>query len=110
MVEFLESDWQNLRKHLAEWRERYLAGKNKEIVAALSDETRTPTERFWDAKEKMDKEARILGDCLDGHSRSSMHRYLSLMYHYGLINDADLEGFSAGLQETVQWLAGDQSR
>lgn len=37
--------------------------KNREIAAALSAENKTPTERFWDAKEIMDKEARILRDC-----------------------------------------------
>lgn len=97
----MESDWQTMRKRIPEWRENYLAKKNGEIAAALLAENKTPTERFWDAKDKMDKEARILRDCLDGHSRSSMQRDLCLMYRYGLIGDADLEGFSEGLRESV---------
>ena len=68
-----ESDWKIFRKRVPEWRERHLNGKNKEIVAVLTDKERTPTKQFWDAKEKMEKEGKILAYCLDGHSTSSMH-------------------------------------
>lgn len=96
-----ESDWKIFRKRVPEWRERYLNGKNKEIVAVLTDKERTPTKQFWDAKEKMETEAKILARCLDGHSRSSMHWYLCLMYGHGLIQDADLEEFSQELREQI---------
>lgn len=97
----LESDWKTFRKHVPEWRERYLAEKNPEIVAVLSDESKTPTERFWDAHERMKEEARTLVECLDGHSRSKMEWYLSLMHRHGLIRDGDLEVFSEGLREHI---------
>lgn len=104
---FLEADWQTMRKRVPEWRERYLKRKNEELVAVLQDENKTPTERFWAAKEKMEKEARILRDCLDGHSRAKMFRYLLLMYLHGLIGQADLEEFSAELRERVLAAAGE---
>jgi hypothetical protein len=47
-----ESDWKTFRKIVPELRERYLTEKNKEIVAIFMDEGRTPTERFWDARER----------------------------------------------------------
>jgi len=75
--------------------------KNKDIIGVLTDKNKTPTEQFWDAKEKMEKEARILVDCLDGHSRSKMHWYLFLMHRHGLIQDTDLEEFSEELREQL---------
>ncbi len=100
-MDFFATDWRLMRRHLSEWRDRYLERKNKEIVAVLQDENKTPTERFWEAKEIMDKEAQILEYCLNGHSRAKMLRYLLRMYCYGLINRTDLEEFSPELRERV---------
>jgi hypothetical protein len=97
----LESDWKTFRKRVPEWRERYLQGKNAEIISILKDASKTPSERFWDAKEKMKKEAKILVDCLDGHSRSKMRWSLLLMYGHGLIQDSDLGEFSESLKEQI---------
>ena len=97
----LESDWKTFRKRVSEWRERYLQNKNKEIIGILADERKTPTERFWDAKERMKEEADTLVDCLDGHSRSKMEWYLLLMHRRGLIQDSDLDEFSEALRERV---------
>ncbi|MHA2284188.1 MAG: hypothetical protein ACXAC5_25395 [Promethearchaeota archaeon] len=99
--ELRESDWKIFRKRIPEWRERYLQRKNKEIISVLTDKNKTSTEQFWDAKEKMEEEAKILVDCLDGHSRSKMDWYLLLMYSHGLINNDDLEKFSRELREQV---------
>ena len=96
-----ESDWKIFRKRVPEWRERYLSEKNKEIISVLTDKNKTPTEQFWDTKEKMKAEARILVDCLDGHSRSRMHFHLILMYRHGLIQDVDLTEFSEELREHI---------
>ena len=95
----LESDWKIFRKHVPEWRERYLATKNQELVRILTAKNPTPTEQFWNAKNRMEEEAKTLVDCLDGHSRSKMQWYLFLMYQHGLIRDPDLEEFSEDLRE-----------
>jgi hypothetical protein len=97
----LESDWKTFRKRVPEWRERYLVSRNREIARLLSDESKTPTERFWEAKEQIDKDARLLVDLLDGHSRSKMERYLLAMYGKEFISDADLEEFSDALRERI---------
>ena len=94
----LESDWKIFRKRVPEWRERYLLYKNEEIIGILTDPSKTPTERFWDAKRKIEEEARILIDCLDGHSRSKMAWYLQFMHHCGLMQDSDLHEFSEALR------------
>ena len=100
-MQIIKSDWKTFSKRVPEWRERYLNGKNTEIVAILTDESRTPTEQFWDAKERMEKEARILTDCLDGHSKSSMFTYILVMFRHKLILEADLSEFSDELREQI---------
>jgi hypothetical protein len=101
VIKPLESDWKTFWKGVPEWRERYLLKKNEEIIGVLTDERKTPTERFWDAKKRMKEEAKILTDCLDGHSRSKMHWYLILMYRYGLVQDSDLSQFSEPLRNQI---------
>jgi hypothetical protein len=96
-----ESDWKIFRKRVPEWRERYLQKKNKVIVDILTDQNMTPTEQFWAAKRKMDKETRILVNCLDGHSRSKMEWFLLLMYQHSLVNNDDLKEFSEELREKM---------
>jgi hypothetical protein len=98
----LESDGKTYSKRVTEWRERYLESANQEIVGILTDESRSPTQRFWDAKGRMKKEAKLLVDLLDGHSRSKMERYLILMYGYNFIGDAELAEFSEELRERIQ--------
>ncbi len=97
----LESDWKCFSKHVPEWRERYLSRKNRELVAVLEDSKRTPTEQFWDTKQLMKEQAKILTDCLDGHSRSKMILSLQLMFRYGLIGEPDLAMFSEELRERI---------
>ena len=97
-----ESDWKTFRKMVPELRERYLAEKNKEVVMIFMDDGRTPTERFWDARERMEKERKILESCLDGHSRSSMRGYMYLMYRHGMLSDSDLENFSEDLRNDIK--------
>ena len=97
----LESDWKSFSKHVPDWRERYLARKNKEIVAMLENNGKTPTEIFWDTKQFITDEAKILTSCLDGHSRSKMTLSLQLMFRYGLIGEADLAEFSEELREII---------
>ncbi|MCH8961757.1 MAG: hypothetical protein IH820_10680 [Bacteroidetes bacterium] len=97
-----ESDWKTFRKIVPDLRERYLREKNEEIIHLLSEKGRTPTERFWAAEERLEKEARILIDCLDGHSRSKMKGYMFLMVRHGMLNDSDLENFSEDLREDIK--------
>jgi predicted protein tyrosine phosphatase len=57
--------------------------QNKQIIGILTNERKTPIERFWDAKQRMEEEARILVDCLAGHSRSKVQWCLPLMHRHG---------------------------
>jgi len=72
----------------------------------LSDEERTPTEQFRDAREKIEEEAKILRERLEGHSRS--HTWVQLFLNrHGLVEEADLGAVSAVLREHILRLSRD---
>lgn len=98
---FTESDWRIFRDMVPALRERYLASRNVRISALLADPKKNETERFWAAMDVMEREARILRECLDGHSRSSMWLFMHLMIQYGMFTREDLSGFSEGLQQQL---------
>jgi hypothetical protein len=79
-------------------RERYLIERNARIVRILTHPKKNETERFWDALEVMKKEAKILQQCLDGHSRSSMWLFMTAMLRVGMLKKEDLSQFSDELQ------------
>lgn len=97
----MESDWKKFRVMVPLLRERYLQEKNSRILAKLGEPGKTDTERFWNAFEDMEREAKILRDCLDGHSRSKMGLYLMLMRAAGMLRKEDLADFSEELQGQV---------
>ena len=96
-----ESDWRKFRDMVPALRERYLASRNVRISALLADPKKNETERFWAAMDVMKREARILCECLDGHSRSKMWLYMLTMIRYGMFTREDLSGFSEDLQQEL---------
>ena len=103
-----ESDWKKYSARLPLWRERYLAKQNARIARVLADPKKNHSERFWDALEEMEKEAKTLRACLDRHSRSNMMFSLLSMRAVGMINAEDLADFSEELQELVPASRGKQ--
>jgi predicted protein tyrosine phosphatase len=99
----MESDWRTFRDMVPRLRERYLADRNARIAALLTDAEKTETQRFWDAMEEMDREARVLRECLDGHSRSKMWLYILAMIRAGMLSKEDIEAFSEDLQKQVAY-------
>jgi hypothetical protein len=96
-----ESDWRKFRDMVPKLRERYLAEQNPRFVALLTDSKKNQTERFWDAMEKMEKEARVLRKCLDGHSRSKMWLFMLTMIRAGMLKKEDLEDFGEELRNEL---------
>ena len=94
-----ESDWKRFRKMVPDLRERYLKEKNSDFVKVLVDPKRTPTDQFWDPWGEMEKEKKILRDCLDAHSRSNQFQHMALMCRYGMLKREDLNSFSDQLRE-----------
>ncbi|MHC1769237.1 MAG: hypothetical protein AB9869_33975 [Verrucomicrobiia bacterium] len=97
----MESDWKKFRALLPIWRERYLAERNACIARILTDPKKSETERFWDAEEQIQKEAKTLRRCLDDISRSKMWLRLMAMRAAGMIKREDLADFSEKLQKQI---------
>jgi hypothetical protein len=98
----MESDWKAFSKMLPELRERYLTKLNARLIKMLENPGQTPTERFWDAHEKMHKESKILRECLDGARRSQMHIMVCSMLYYGMMDSDDLSKFSEEFQQQIK--------
>ena len=99
----MESDWRHFRDIVPKLRDRYLAERNAQIVALLTDPKKNETERFWEALEVAEKQAKILQQCLDGHSRSTMSMYILRMIGVGMLTKADTEVFSEELQKQISF-------
>lgn len=99
-----ESDWKTFSGLIPQLRERYLAARNLRITQVLSDSGKTETKRFWEAMEAMEKEAKILRSCLDGHSRSRMWMYLISMIQCGMLTREDFAKFSPELQSEFDYV------
>jgi hypothetical protein len=97
----MESDWKLFSGMAPKLRERYLAERNARIVALLTNPKKNETERFWEALEVMEKEAKILQKCLDGHSRSKMWMFMMTMISVGMLKQEDMAGFSEELRKEV---------
>jgi hypothetical protein len=97
----MESDWKKFQALIPILRDRYLAERNAYIVEKLTDPQKTDTERFWDAAEAVQEEAKTLRRCLDDLSRSNMWLTLLLMRRVGMLRKEDLVGFSEELQKQV---------
>lgn len=97
-----ESDWKVFRDIVPELRERYLRGRNAELAALLGDDSLSPTEQFWNVEKRARDIARILRECLDGHSRSKMVSFMKLMHKHDMLTAADLERFSLDLREMIR--------
>ena len=93
-----ETDWKLFRRRVPEWRERYLEQQNQTLRALLEQPNQTPTTIFWQVKNFTDEQARVLVECFDGHSRSTMERFMVTMYRYRVIERADMDEFSKELQ------------
>ena len=97
----MESDWRKFRDMVPKLRERYLAERNAHIVGTLTDPNKKETERFWDSFEMMEKEAEVLRQCLDGHSRSKLWLFMISMLRVGMLKREDLSQFSEVLQREL---------
>ena len=96
-----ESDWKAFKRVVPEIRDRYLEKVNCELITILGKNVPSPTERFWDAEERVREEKKIMGACFRDHSRSKMIMSMMLMYRYDLLTDHDLHHFSEELRDRI---------
>ncbi len=106
----IESDWRKFRDMVPMLRERYLAERNPRLAAMLADPKKNDTQRFWDTMKEMEKEARVLQRCLDGHSRSKMWLFIIAMTRAGMLTRDDMATFSEELQKEVAYAFEEEQR
>jgi hypothetical protein len=99
----MEADWKKFRDMVPMLRERYLVEQNARVVALLTDPKKNETERFWKAMEVMEEETNVVRRCLDGHSRSSMTRFILTMIGVGMLKKEDVAVFSEELQKQISF-------
>ena len=51
----------------------------------------------------MEREAKVLRRCLDGHSRSKMWLYVMTMIRAGMMREEDIDGFSDDLKSSIAY-------
>ena len=100
-----ESDWKKFKDLIPLMRDRFLLRKNEELIAVLSQEGKTPTEIFWETKERLDEYEKIIYQCFRYQSRSDMWLAVLSMRTYCLMLDEDLEQFSEPLRQDIQRVA-----
>jgi hypothetical protein len=96
-----KEDWKAICGMLPALRERYLAEQNARLARLLAEPGQTDTERFWNTFEEMRRQSKVLRECLDGYSRSSMWMNMRLMLRVGMLKPQDLAAFSDELRETL---------
>ena len=94
-----ETDWRRFRDLAPELRERYLQARNEELVSVLGDSGLSQTEGFWKIEKRTREIAKVLHECLDGHSRSKMELFIMVMITHRMMTEDDLSGFSDEVQE-----------
>jgi len=97
----MEKDWKTFKKIVPILRERYLKEKNNKIKKLLETEGKSEADRFWEAREEIEKERKILINCLDEHPRSKLIYHMILMYNCGMLKKEDLKDFSDELQKQI---------
>ena len=92
-------DWALLRKRVPGWQEAYMDKLNHSYIDMLSGDGK-PSDKFWELRRRIRDDKRSIGVVIDMR-RSMMHDNLCRLLFEGVITEADLEGFSDELRESV---------
>lgn len=101
-MEVLKSDWKLFRIRIAEWQEAYMERLVKEYAEMLNG-TGNASDKFWKLEEKIKKDKKHPGVILE-LSKGDMIFDIVALINSGVITTDDLEGFSDGLRENVEFL------
>ncbi len=101
MRDVAEKDWKVFRKKIGGWQRAYMDKLNKEYIALLQDETKTPEDKFWALEDRILMDKRRPGVVIE------MRRSRFYFNLVGLVNDhviemEDLEEFSDEVKEAVE--------
>ena len=101
-MEISKSDWTLFRARIAEWQENYMERLVKEYIDMLNGNGNA-SDKFWELEERIKKDKKHPGVMLE-LSKGNMIFDIVALINSGVITIADLEGFSDGLKENVNFL------
>lgn len=58
---FQESDWKQFRSRIGGWQENYMRKLITGYIVMLSDDTKSPSEKFWALEEKINDDKKLYG-------------------------------------------------
>ncbi len=105
MYDVIEKDWKLFRKLLPEWQERHMEKLLGEYAAIIAGGGNAST-KFWKLEGRLRKDVKHVGVCARMSRSTMVHNLLSLLAEKAIV-EADLEGFSDELKQTLSLLRGD---
>lgn len=100
---YTEQDWKLFKSRIAGWQEAYMDKLNKGYIELLSEEG-LASDKFWELEKKIREDKKKPGVCVEMCRFALIINILNLL-HDGAITMDDLEGFSDGLRDFVDWWA-----
>ena len=104
-MEISKRDWKFYREKIAEWQENYMDHLNKEYIALLSSDDRTPSDKFWKLEERIKKDRKHPGVTIEMRRSSAIFDIAGLITSK-VITYEDLEYFSDELKEAIKMILG----
>ncbi|WP_019567928.1 hypothetical protein [Thioalkalivibrio sp. ALMg13-2] len=97
-----ESDWKRFSRLKETALDRYCERALADCWATMEQEDRSNHERFLDLYQQLNEANERLAFIFDGHARSKALDQFRCMRHDGLIEDAELEGFTTEFVEKTR--------
>ena len=101
-MEVSKSDWKLFRARIGDWQEAYMERLVKEYMDLL-DGAENTSDKFWKLEERIKKDKKHPGVRLELNKGNMIFDIVTLI-NSGVITTADLEDFSDGLKESVDFL------
>lgn len=100
-TKYTERDWRLFRSRIPQWQEAYMSKLNEEYVALLTADGNA-SDKFWALEERLRKDKQSVGVCVEMR-RSELIWNLMALLNDGVISRADLDGFSEGVLEILDF-------
>ncbi len=102
-MEVSKSEWKLFRSKIVVWQEAYIEKLNKEYIELLNGDE-SSSHRFWKLYERMNKDKKKPGVCLEMRKQDVV-LCLARLINDNAISYSDLEGFNEDTIEVVKHLA-----
>lgn len=100
-MEASKHDWKLYRERLPKWQEAYMEHLVKEYAELLNG-TQNASDKFWKLEERIKKDRKHPGVIIEVN-KGNMIYDIARLINLDVITEADLEGFSEDLRETISF-------